>query len=203
MKIFRTPRFLRLLFPNKTWGLLRKSKMVFLTFDDGPQPEITEWVLNLLKERQIKATFFCVGENVLKHEELFQRIIDDGHALGNHTMRHERGTRTSLKDYLKSVNQAGELIPSELFRPPYGRMTLRQAWSLRKTYRIIMWSWLSYDYDHSVSIESVLSNAEKDIQGGDIFVFHDNIKSFERLRKILPQFLDIAKSKGLNFALIQ
>jgi peptidoglycan/xylan/chitin deacetylase (PgdA/CDA1 family) len=182
--------------------LLRKTNKVYLTFDDGPQPEITEWVLNLLKQYQIKATFFCVGENVVKHDELFQRIIDDGHAIGNHSMRHERGTRTSLDEYVKSIDEADTHIQSSLFRPPYGRITLRQTWTLRRKYRIVMWSWLSYDYDHSVSIKRILSNAKKDVQGGDILVFHDNIKSFERLKEILPQFLDIVKSKGFSFDVI-
>lgn len=202
MRIFRTPRFFRILFPSKTWGLLRKTNKVYLTFDDGPQPEITEWVLNLLKQYQIKATFFCVGENVVKHDELFQRIIEEGHAIGNHSMRHERGTRTSLDEYVKSIDEADAHIQSSLFRPPYGRITLRQTWKLRKKYRIVMWSWLSYDYDHSVSTKRILSNAKKDVQSGDILVFHDNIKSFERLKEILPQFLDVVKSKGFSFDVI-
>jgi peptidoglycan/xylan/chitin deacetylase (PgdA/CDA1 family) len=181
---------------------LRKTNKVYLTFDDGPQPEITDWVLNLLKQQQIKATFFCVGENVLKNPQLFRQIMDEGHAIGNHSMRHERGTRTSYKKYLISVDTASEIIQSKLFRPPYGRMTLRQTWSLRKKYRIVMWSWLSYDFDHAVPIKRILFNAEKGIQGGDILVFHDNVKSFERLKEILPQFLDIVKSKGFSFDVI-
>lgn len=199
MRFFKTPRFFRLIFPNKTWGFSRLENTVYLTFDDGPDAEVTPWVLDVLKEKGVLATFFCVGNNVKRNPEIYQRIIDEGHAVGNHTMKHERGTKTTNQAYFQSIEEAGQLIDSNLFRPPYGRMTISQTRALKKKYKIIMWSWLSYDFDKKIPFEIVIKNAEKQIKAGDILVLHDNPKSFDRLKFLLPFLIDCINKKGLAY----
>lgn len=202
MKLFKTPRFFRILFPNKTWGFSRSINAVYLTFDDGPNPLITPWVLDLLTELDVKATFFCVGENVLKYPEIIQQIKQEGHAIGNHSMDHKKGTTHSKEEYLSSVYSAQKIIDSRLFRPPYGRIKLNQTYALKKDFELIMWSWLSYDYDHEVSIETIIQSAQKEIKAGDILVFHDNPKSMERLKQLLPPIIEDLKKKNLEFKII-
>ncbi|MEY3236713.1 MAG: hypothetical protein RI883_814 [Bacteroidota bacterium] len=199
MRLFKTPRFFRLIFPNKTWGFSRLENAVYLTFDDGPSPEVTTWVLDALKEKGISATFFCVGANVKHNAEIYQRIINEGHSIGNHSMKHERGNKTANDDYIKSIEEANKFIDSNLFRPPYGRITLSQTRNLKKKYKIIMWSWLSNDFDTNVSIDTILKKANKQIKAGDILVLHDNPKSFERLKILLPMLIDCINQKGLEF----
>jgi peptidoglycan/xylan/chitin deacetylase (PgdA/CDA1 family) len=203
MKLFKTPRFFRWIFPNKTWGFSRLENCVYLSFDDGPIPEVTTWVLDLLKEQNIEATFFCVGENVKKYPEIYARICAEGHAIGNHSMNHIKGINTSPKEYIRSIEAAGELIQSNLLRPPYGRISFRQTHLLKKKYSIIMWSWLSYDFDFNVPIKKILENAKKQIHSGDILVLHDNLKTFERLQVLLPEIIEIVKDKGLTFKKIK
>jgi peptidoglycan/xylan/chitin deacetylase (PgdA/CDA1 family) len=202
MQIFKTPRFFRILFPNKTWGFSRSKNAVYLTFDDGPDSNATNWVLDYLKSQEIKATFFCVGANVQKNQDLFERLKIDGHVVGNHTMEHNRGTKTSDEHYFKSVESAANLIDTKLFRPPYGRIKLSQTYRLKKDYSIIMWSWLSYDFDSKVPVSKILKSAEKEIKAGDILVFHDNPKSMERLMELLPRVIEIVRKKGLYFEVI-
>ena len=200
IKYFRTPSIFKWIFHRRVWGFSSSDK-VFLTFDDGPTSELTPWILDLLDSENVKATFFCVGTNVSKHPELLENIINKGHAIGNHTMRHEKGTEVSKEDYFNSVKAASEEIPSTLFRPPYGRMPMKFAREIRKEYQIIMWTWLSYDYDSTISVKTILQKAQR-IKAGDILVVHDNIKSQDRLKEILPQLIEIIKSKGLQFELI-
>jgi len=202
MKFFKTPRFFRWVFPRRTWGFSRSNTVVYLTFDDGPNPEITPWILDCLKEKQIRATFFCVGSNVLKYPVLYQRILDEGHTIGNHTMDHEKGSKTSFKSYSSSIEETNKLVNSELFRPPYGRITFRQTRHVSKKYKIIMWSWLSYDYDVKVSVSKILQKAKKQIVGGDILVMHDNQKVATRVKEILPKLIDIVEKKGFSFAIV-
>lgn len=197
MKNFRIPFFVPWIFPRRIWKMKSKNA-VYLTFDDGPQEGLTDWILDFLDERNIQATFFCVGENVKNQPVLFSKILSKGHRVGNHTMKHEKGTRTHRSNYLKSVKNAGEYIESDLFRPPYGRLPLWKTTEIRKNYRIVMWSWLSYDYDNTVSIDDILANA-KSIKGGDILVFHDNLKSHDRLKVLLPKVVDVITEKGLHF----
>lgn len=202
MKLFKTPRFLRIFFPNKTWGFSRSEKAVYLTFDDGPDPDLTPWVLDFLKEKHLPATFFCVGENVKKYPEIYARILAEGHTVGNHTMKHEKGVKTDLKSYLESIESAKEYIDSKLFRPPYGRMTLSQTREVKKHYRIIMWSWLSFDYDKNIPVEKILRKAKNQIAPGDILVLHDNAKTKERLKILLPEIVKIVGKKELVFTRI-
>ena len=197
MKNFRIPFFVPWIFPRRIWKMKSKNA-VYLTFDDGPQEGLTDWILDFLEERNIQATFFCVGENVKNQPVLFSKILSKGHRVGNHTMKHEKGTRTDRSNYLKSVKNAGEYIENDVFRPPYGRLPLWKTTEIRKNYRIVMWSWLSYDYDNTVSIDDILANA-KSIKGGDILVFHDNLKSHDRLKVLLPKVVDVITEKGLHF----
>lgn len=203
MKLFKTPRFFRIFFPNKTWGFSRSENAVYLTFDDGPDPNITPWVLDYLKEKQILATFFCVGENVKNYPEIYARILAEGHSVGNHTMKHEKGVQIDLKTYMHSIEAAKEYIDSNLFRPPYGRMTLAQTQQIKKNYKIIMWSWLSFDYDKNIPIEKILRKAKNQIKSGDILVFHDNAKTKDRLKMLLPEIAKIIEEKKLVFKAIR
>ncbi|MBP6090506.1 MAG: polysaccharide deacetylase family protein [Crocinitomicaceae bacterium] len=199
MRIYKTPRFSKWIFPKKTWGFSRKKPNVYLTFDDGPDPEITPWVLDLLKVYNIQATFFCVGENVKNYPELYQRILMERHQVGNHTMYHNKGTNTSFEAYCSSIEAAAQLIDSKLFRPPYGRITPKQTGFVKKKFQLIMWTWLSYDYDQTVGIDTIIDKAQKQIKAGDILVFHDNKKTKERLKKLLPNVIEIIRSKNLSF----
>ena len=202
IRFFKTPFVFRYLFSKREWGFSDK-KGVYLTFDDGPTESMTTWILNYLKEENIPATFFCVGENAQNHIELVKRMVAEGHSIGNHTMNHLKGVNASKEEYLESIQNASVSIQSDLFRPPYGRMPVGYTKSVRKKYRIIMWSWLSYDYDHSVSIEKILRKAKKQIVGGDILVLHDNVKVEERLKVILPELIKIIREKKLTFRAIK
>ena len=197
MKNFRIPFFVPWIFPRRIWKL-KSNNTVYLTFDDGPQDGLTDWILDFLNERKIRATFFCVGENVKNYPELFAKIQAEGHRVGNHTMKHERGTKTNRSNYLSSVKNASDYIESDLFRPPYGRLPLWKTADIRKKYKIVMWSWLSYDFDKTVAIEKVLDSANS-IKGGDILVFHDNLKSQERVKILLPKVVDLLSKKGFEF----
>lgn len=201
MKQFRTPYLFRCIFHRRVWGFSLQSNTVYLTFDDGPTPECTRWILDVLAEHNVKATFFCVGANAQKYPELMEAMVSEGHQIGNHTMRHERGTATPKDQYVKSIEEAAEHIDSPLFRPPYGRIPMTFTKDLRKKYHIIMWSWLSYDYDKSVPVNDVLQQAKR-IKSGDILVVHDNTKSFERLQQILPKLIETVHEKGLKFDVI-
>lgn len=201
MTKFRTPYLFRWIFHRRIWGFSIKEPFVYLTFDDGPTPECTEWILQTLKQHNAVATFFCVGTNVQKHPELAGKLTEDGHAIANHTMRHEKGTQTDKETYFESISKAAEYIDSNVFRPPYGRIPMKYTRDLRKNYKVIMWTWLSYDYDKTVPVEKVLKSAES-IRNGDIIVLHDNVKSFERLKIILPEILKIIDRKNLKYATI-
>lgn len=196
MKLFRPFLPIRLLFGRRIWRIPNDENKVFLTFDDGPTPELTEYILLTLAEADAKATFFCVGENAKNHPELMERIRAAGHGVGNHTMRHEKGTKTERSSYFSSIREAEEFTSTRLFRPPYGRMPLAYDTHL-KEYQIVMWSWLSYDYDKTVPVDLILHKA-KTIKAGDIIVLHDNQKVEERLKVILPAILQILKEKGLK-----
>lgn len=200
MYIFKTPLVFRWIFPRKVWGVSSSNK-VYLTFDDGPTTNLTSWILNELEKENIKATFFCVGENAKQHPQLMDEIRNKGHVVGNHTMRHENGNKTSKEDYLKSIEEAEPFTSKTLFRPPYGRLPINYIMPIRKKYKVIMWSWLSYDYDQKVSVDKIIAKTNK-IKAGDILVVHDNSKVEDRLKIILPQIISIVKNKGLQFDVI-
>ncbi|MBI1838077.1 MAG: polysaccharide deacetylase family protein [Flavobacteriia bacterium] len=202
LRIFKTPRILFWIFPRRTWGFSRKNNTVYLTFDDGPQSEITEWVMDLLKVNNIKATFFCVGNNLKKHPEIVKRLKLEGHVIGNHSMNHEKGTQTQFLHYKKSIDETSLLLENRLFRPPYGRLSSVKSFRLAKSYQLIMWSWLSYDFDPNVPIEKILYKARKQIKPGDIIVLHDNMKTFDRLKIILPEIISIIRAKKIAFGVL-
>ncbi len=195
----KTPKFVPWLFPKRIWAFSRNNPSVYLTFDDGPIPEITPWVLDVLKQHGAKATFFCIGDNVRKYPEIFNRIKEGGHTVGNHTFNHLRGTTTELKVYLENVSafdkEAGQ--QTVLFRPPYGRITQKQAKALQqKGYQLVMWDVLAYDWDAKVSEETCLQNVLNNIQAGSIVVFHDSLKASKNMKFALPRVLEFIKSKG-------
>ncbi len=202
MRLFRVPKFASVLYNKRVWGFSLSEKKIFLTFDDGPHPDITSFVLDILKEQKLKATFFCVGENVKKYPEIFQRILDEGHQVGNHTQRHENATKVTAESYLKSVEEANIYIQSKFFRPPYGRLSPRLARTLAQKYEIIMWTWLSYDFDPKVCVTEILFKAEKQVNAGDILVLHDNPKIAEKQKELLPKLIGVLKAKGFEFARI-
>ncbi len=201
MRRFRVPAIVRWFFFKRIWRI-EDPNGVALTFDDGPTVELSDWILDELKKHEIKATFFCVGSNIAACRGQYERMLAEGHQIGNHTFRHEKGTGTALPDYLNSVEETDKLLKSKLFRPPYGRLPLSYGKKLKDKYRIIMWTWLSYDYDKEVPTDQILRSAEKDIRAGDILVLHDNSKVKDRLQKLLPEIIRIVKDKGLEFRLI-
>jgi len=194
---------LRTLFPGLIRNIPNDEKNVFLTFDDGPDPEVTPWILDLLNQYNAKATFFCLGKNVERHPDIFQRIKDEGHAVGNHTYSHLNGWRTSNKKYFEDIKRADNLIQSNLFRPPYGRIKPSQIRVLKEKYRIVMWDVMSGDYSEKMNREKSAGNVLKWSRPGSIIVFHDIQQAFKILKVTLPRILDGFRKRGLNFVVIK
>lgn len=199
MFLAKTPRVFQNLLTNYTWHIPTTEKVLFLTFDDGPVPEETPWVLDTLRPYGAKATFFCVGDNVRKNPEIFQQILAEGHAVGNHTFNHLNGWKTHTFNYLKNVQRCGQVVNSPLFRPPYGTMRPAQTRRLKSRYRIVMWDVLSGDYDPAVTPEQCLQNVLDNVQPGSIILFHDSLKAEERMRYALPRVLEKLSSEGWKF----
>ncbi len=200
MYLNKIPGFLRYLLPSQLeWVQPARQKEIYLTFDDGPIPEITPWVLKQLDEHEAKATFFCVGDNVSKHPEVFQQLLDSGHSIGNHTHNHLKAWNTDLKDYLENVSLCNSLVNSKLFRPPHGQITPRLARKLSKEYRLIMWTLLSRDFDQQVSPYEVLKTSVENTKPGTIIVFHDSQKAWNRLEYTLPRYLEHFTNQGFTF----
>ncbi len=198
MYLVKTPLFAQWLFKKLVWRIVNTEK-VFLTFDDGPVPEATPWVLDVLKDEGIKATFFCVGENVVKHPDIYQRIINEGHSIGNHTFNHLNAWKTDSETYLSNIDKASEIIETKLFRPPYGKLSPSLSKKLEEDYDIIMWDVLSGDFDSNISAEKCLNNVTKNAKEGSIIVFHDSIKAIDKLKYVLPEVIRLFKEKGLQF----
>lgn len=207
-RMFKTNRFLKLFFSKYIWKLPNDDKKIYLTFDDGPIPELTEWVLELLKKEDIKATFFCIGDNIQKHPEVFKQIISGHHAVGNHTFNHLNGWKTSTKEYLKNVSLCNSVIKkfeisnlqSKLFRPPYGKIKSKQSKELQKLgYKIIMWDVLTYDFDNSLNPEDCFVKTLKNTSSGSIIVFHDSIKAHRNMKFVLPKLIQTLKENGFVF----
>ncbi len=192
------PVWLRMFYPSLEWRVKDDWKNIYITFDDGPHPDITPKVLDILDQYNAKATFFCVADNVRKYPDTYRQIIDRGHRTGNHSYHHINGWKTGNKTYLKDIEQASHLIKSKLFRPPYGKISPRQILALKKQYRIIMWSVLTYDFSRSVSPQVCLNNALLGLKPGAIIVFHDSEKAAENLLFALPEFLKRSREKGLT-----
>lgn len=200
MRIVKTPSFLKILFRSYVWNIITTEKVLYLTFDDGPTPEITDQVLDILEQNKAKATFFCIGKNVKKYLEIFKRILAEGHAVGNHTYDHLKGSKTQTTIYFENTQKANELIKSNLFRPPYGRIKSQQVKQLQKKgYKVIMWDVLSYDWDAEISKEKVLEHVTKNAKSGSIIVFHDSEKASRNMLHALPKVLDYFSKKGFKF----
>ena len=207
MYLVKTPFWLRAFYPSCTWKMPGTEKVIYLSFDDGPHIEATPFVLAELKKFNAKASFFCIGKNVAAHQNLYAQIIQEGHTVGNHTYDHVNGWKTDTAHYIQNIEQAGELIQSNLFRPPYGRITNAQIKKIKadKTIaqEIIMWDVLSGDFDLTLSPEACAKNVIKNTRAGSIVVFHDSAKAFERLQVALPMVLEYFSGLGYRFEAIQ
>jgi peptidoglycan/xylan/chitin deacetylase (PgdA/CDA1 family) len=207
----KTNWIIKKIFSNYTWDVSNAENTVYLTFDDGPIPEITPWVLEELKKYNLKATFFCIGDNIDKHPEIFHKVIKEGHSIGNHTFNHVNGWKTATEAYIENVRLCEEVIEkvvdynlkSKIFRPPYGKLKTAQSKAIRKLgYKIIMWDVLSADFDPTISEEKCLDNVLSNVKPGSIIVFHDSIKAFKNLEYVLPKTLAFLKENNFNCAVL-
>ena len=205
----KTNKWIKKIFNNLVWDIPNSDNKIYLTFDDGPIPEVTEWVLNILKSKDIKATFFCIGDNMKKHPEVYKRILAEGHQTGNHTFNHLNGWNTETNHYIENFKlcetEHSKLNTkhSFLFRPPYGKIKPSQSKTIRQFgYKIIMWDVLSYDFDSTVSEEKCLENVISNTEQGSIIVFHDSVKAEKNLKYALPKAIQVLKDKGFVFDVI-
>jgi len=197
-----SPFWLKWFYPTLTWHKSRKEKFVYFTFDDGPIPVVTPFVLNTLKKYNCKATFFCIGDNVDKHPLILSDVIADGHTVGNHTYNHLNGWNSSNKNYIENVLKGSKLTSTRIFRPPYGRIKKSQIKEIKRqspSTEVIMWDVLSGDFDERISKEQCVRNVLKHCKNGSIIVFHDSLKAFERLEYALPKVLENLSKKGFEF----
>ncbi|MNK24596.1 Peptidoglycan-N-acetylglucosamine deacetylase [compost metagenome] len=216
MYTVRPPFFLKWFYPNLIWNKDTKEKIVYLTFDDGPIPNVTDFVLNTLKTFDVKATFFCIGDNIQKHPQVFERIKSEGHAIGNHTYNHLKGWKTDDKTYIENFWKCQELTNTNLFRPPYGRIKKSQIKDLVKSCElrvmgkpqptthnqkldIVMWDVLSGDFDINLAPEKCYENVIKNTRNGSIIVFHDSLKAWDRLEYALPRTIEFLLNQGYRF----
>ena len=195
----RTPRFVKSLFPDLIWDKQGDAKNLYLTFDDGPTPDVTEFVLDTLAQFNAKASFFCIGRNIVQNREIFQSIKDADHSIGNHTYNHLNGWRTDSTKYLNDIEECQRLVGTDLFRPPYGRITPKQASTLAKSFQVIMWDVLSGDFDRVLTPEKCTQNVLDHARPGSIIVFHDSKKAETKLRYALPLVLQHFTELGYAF----
>lgn len=199
----KTPNFVKQFFKSQIWSVPNNEKTVYLTFDDGPIPVVTPWVINLLKLYQIKATFFCIGDNIKKYPDVFNALLQNNHQVANHTYNHLNGWKTPFTNYIENSLKCNELITannSKLFRPPYGKITKKQSTELIKQgYKIIMWDVLSADFDNTITPEKCLQNVIKNVSNGSIIVFHDSLKAQKNLEYALPKTIEYLLDNGYKF----
>ena len=199
--LVKTKRIVKILFRNYVWEIKTHRKVVYLTFDDGPTPQITDWVLQQLDKHNAKATFFCIGNNIHNNPEIFRKVINAGHSIGNHTQNHVNGWHIADEVYDANVSECDSEIrkfeiESKLFRPPYGKLTWSQSKNLKsKGYKIIMWDILSADFDHNITPEKCLDNVLKNVVPGSIIIFNDSVQAFGNLEYVLPKTLQYLKEK--------
>ena len=191
--------FLRWLYPLALWRMDRHERSVYLTFDDGPIPQVTPWVLSELRHYNIKATFFMVGDNVRKHPEEFAQVVAEGHRIGNHTYNHIGGLRHGIRSYLANVEKANDLLHTDLFRPPHGWMKWGQYIAVRRRYRVVMWDLVTRDYSTRLNGRDVLFNVRRYARPGSIITFHDSLKSEDKLLYALPRSIEWLLSQGYSF----
>ncbi len=210
MFFVKTPNFVRSYYKDCIWNVATQNKEIYLTFDDGPTPKVTDFVLTTLKQYQAQATFFCIGNNVKKNPNIIKQLIDEGHTIGNHTQDHLNGWKTNNKAYFESIRECdlslnkykektNNQISRTLFRPPYGSIKKSQIKHLVNEHKIIMWSVLSGDFDLKLSKEQCLNNVLKNTKQGDIIVFHDSVKAFDKLQYVLPKVLNHFTNEGYEF----
>ncbi|WMI66942.1 polysaccharide deacetylase family protein [Aestuariibaculum sp. YM273] len=206
----KIPVVIKKMFPNYVWDIPTTDKIIYLTFDDGPTQDITNWTLETLKTYNAKATFFCIGHNVEKHPEILHNIIKEGHAIGNHTHNHLKGWKTATPDYLENIKQAqatiekqqfkGKPVTTNLFRPPYGKLKPKQGKQLLDLgYKIIMWDIISFDWDKNMPEEDCLDNVISKTENGSVVVFHDSLKAAKNMQYALPKVLEHFTKKGYRF----
>ncbi len=199
----KTPQFIQNLFPQFTWRIPTHDRALYLTFDDGPIPEVTPWVLEQLKTWKAKGTFFCVGDNIRKYPEVFRQVVDAGHSVGNHTFNHLNGWAADNLTYFRNVRKCAAQVHTPLFRPPYGKLKPKQAQFLQRHYRIVMWDVLSGDFDPEVSPEQCFANVVNAAGQGSIIVFHDSLKAISKLQYALPKILQHFTELGYVFQTLQ
>ncbi|TCC95403.1 polysaccharide deacetylase family protein [Pedobacter hiemivivus] len=205
MYLVKSPLLLKWYYPSLTWNKPRSEKIIYLTFDDGPIPDVTTFVLKTLKSFDAKATFFCIGDNIVKHPDVFELIKKEGHHIGNHTFNHLKGWKTEDKTYIKNFKACQQFTQTHLFRPPYGRIKKSQVSEIQSAFpetEIIMWDVLSGDFDINLSPQKCYENVIKNTRNGSIIVFHDSLKAFERLEYVLPLALKFFKEQGYEFGLL-
>ena len=226
----KTPKTVKNLLRNFVWEIPNSNNIVYLTFDDGPITEVTEWVLDILKKEEIKATFFCIGDNIRKNPTIYQRILNEGHQTGNHTFNHLNGWKTKTIEYIENfklceteiekfqisnsnyefevsenpkIGKSNSKLPtpnSQLFRPPYGKMTLSQSKKIQELgYKIVMWDVLSFDFKPTITAEKCKENVLNNTSAGSIIVFHDSLKAEKTLKKVLPEVIQGLKNRGFQF----
>jgi peptidoglycan/xylan/chitin deacetylase (PgdA/CDA1 family) len=203
MYFIKTPDFVKSLFPGFLWSVKDDQKSVYLTFDDGPVPQVTPWVLDKLAEFDAKATFFCVGENIDRYPDTFQKVLDAGHQVGNHTYSHIAGWETDNVEYFRNIRKCAHLVKTDLFRPPYGKMKPKQVEFINRHYKIVMWDVLSGDFDDENTPERCYKNVANNAKSGSIIVFHDSLKSFPNLKVCLPKILQYLSEQGYSFRSIE
>lgn len=202
--IVKIPFFIPLVYPKRLWHFSRNQKTLYLTFDDGPIPEVTPWVVQQLKLYKAKATFFCIGDNIHKYPEIFEQLTAEGHSVGNHTFNHLNASKASFSKYIENTEQAAAYFEnSSLFRPPYGKLDFAKAKALLKmNYKIVMWDVLSADFDREITPEECLKNVVENAKEGSIIIFHDSLKAEKNLRYALPKVLKHFSEKGFEFKAI-
>lgn len=204
MNIYSAPFWIRAFYPKDlVWRVSTQQREVFLTFDDGPVPEVTPLVIKILNKYNVKATFFCVGENVKKYPEIFELLLSNGHAVGNHTYHHIKAWKTDTYSYLSEVEQCNLLVKSKVFRPPHGQINRKIVRNLRNEYRIVMWSALTGDYNNALSGNQCLANAVNNTSPGSVIVFHDSLKARERMEYALPLYIEYCLKEGYLFGTLK
>jgi peptidoglycan/xylan/chitin deacetylase (PgdA/CDA1 family) len=205
MYFHKTPKLLEWLYPSLTWHKSRKEETVYLTFDDGPVPNATDFVLDTLKSLEVKATFFCVGDNIRKHRSTYEKVLQQGHRVGNHTFNHMNGWKTDADTYLENFRECAKIMDEKqdlLFRPPYGTAKRKQLTSISKTHEIIMWDVLSGDFDPAVDENTCLDKSLTYTKAGSIIIFHDSNKTYKKLQYVLPRYIEQILKRGFSFGLL-
>lgn len=198
MYLPKTPEIAKKIFPKLKWDENTSKKTIFLSFDDGPTPVVTEWVLEQLKLHNAKATFFCLGKNVVLRPALFERLLEEGHTVGNHTYNHLDSWKTKKEKYLLDIENCNKVFHSKFFRPPYGKLKPGMRSSILKNYEIVMWDVMAYDFDERISPETCVNNVLDNIKSGSIIVFHDSLKAEKHLRYALPVVLEEITKRGYS-----